>query len=572
MRALPHGAASAVVPHLNGRPYDQKPPLYFWLAALAGVPSGRVSEAAARLPSALAGVALVALTFALGSRLLGGRTGLLGAAILLTTFEFAHLARRAQLDVLLALLETAALALFWRVDRGIGRRLPQVAALHACLGLAVLVKGPVGFLVPVLAMTAYLAWERRARELARSVPLWALPLSLGPGLAWLAAAASFSGGGFAAGAVGENLIGRFFAGTSHERPFYYYLYQLPVDFLPWSLLLPAVFLVARARVFAPASAPADPRDERRADQPDAAAEGAAVAMHGERRHQAVQRAWRFLLAIVGTSFVFFSLSSGKRGLYLLPAFPALALLTADALARELAGRWRLPRTIRAGIVGAAVLVLALGFAALGAGLFGRSFARGRELAALVDPVGVAAFGGATVAVAILAIAAWIVLRRNGVAALRRVPVAVAAAWAILLAAFQLLYPALDGMRSPRPIAVAAAGVTPDGVPIGLVSDRAMVGGLLYYGGRPVAALRTPESIRAFLDAGGRTFVVKQRKLERITAHVPVREVSRSRAGRRAILVVVADGDAGPAENTERGDAGAAKKAERDGDAGAGAVR
>ena len=81
--------------------------------------------------------------------------------------------------------------------------------------------------------------------------------------------------------------------------------------------------------------------------------------------------------------------------------------------------------------------------------------------------------------------------------------------------------------------------------------------VLYYGGRPVTALRSPESIRAFLDAGGRTFVVKQRKLERVTAHVPVREVSRSRAGRRAVLVVVAgDGDA-------RGG---------DGDARAGAVR
>ena len=540
MRALPHGAASAVVLHLNGRPYDQKPPLYFWLAALAGAPAGRVSETAARLPSALAGLALVALTLALGTRLLGGRTGLLGAGILLTTFEFAHLARRVQLDVVLALLETAALALFWRIDRGIGRRALQVGALHLCLGLAVLTKGPVGFLVPVLAIAVYLAWERRLRDLPRSLPFWALPLSLGPGLAWLAAAASVSGGGFAAGAVGENLIGRFFAGTSHDRPFYYYLYQLPVDFLPWTLLAPAIFVAARTRVFGAAPESGSDADERRAAPLDAAAEAAAVALHGERRHRAVQRAWRFLLSIVGASVLFFSLSSGKRGLYLLPAFPALALLTADALVRELAGRTRLPRAIAVGLATGAGAVLALGLAALGAGLFHGSFERGRELAGAVDPIGLAAFGGATAAVAIGAVAAWVVLRRNGVASLRRLPVVVGAAWAVLAAAFQLLYPALDGLRSPRPIAVAAAAVTPEGEPIGLVSDRAMTGGLLYYGGRPVATLRSAESVRAFLDGGGRTFVVKQRKLERVTAHVPVREVSRSRAGRRAVLVVVAD--------------------------------
>ena len=82
MRSLRHGRAGLVLPHLNDRPYDQKPPLYFWLAALAGGPGGRVSETAARLPSALAGLACVALTLSLGTRLFGGRAGVLGALAL----------------------------------------------------------------------------------------------------------------------------------------------------------------------------------------------------------------------------------------------------------------------------------------------------------------------------------------------------------------------------------------------------------------------------------------------------------------------------------------------------------
>lgn len=384
MRSLRHGPEGFVLLHLNGRPYDQKPPLYFWLAALAGTPGGHVSEAAARLPSALAGLGCVMLTLSLGARLFGGRVGLLGAALLLTTFEFANLARGAQLDVLLTLFETAALALFWRLDRGLGPRALQVAGLHLCLGLGVLTKGPVAILVPLLVMLAYLFWERRPRALWRAAPLWALPLSLGPGLAWLAAAAWLGPQGFAAGTLGENLIGRFFAGTSHARPFYYYLYQLPGDFMPWTLLAPALWLAARQQIFGGPAPSQAAGEERRSVTPDAAAERAAVALHGERRRAGVQRAWRFLLAWVGASVAFFSLSAGKRGLYLLPTFPALALLLADALARVLAGRTRLPRVLAGGLgLGAASALLA-GAAALGFAALGPSFERTRELAAVQD--------------------------------------------------------------------------------------------------------------------------------------------------------------------------------------------
>jgi 4-amino-4-deoxy-L-arabinose transferase-like glycosyltransferase len=89
------GAGHRVLLHLNGEPYTQKPPLYFWLAALAGTAGDRVSAQAARLPSALAGVASVALTLALGASLLGRRTGVVAAALLLTLPSWARLARRA---------------------------------------------------------------------------------------------------------------------------------------------------------------------------------------------------------------------------------------------------------------------------------------------------------------------------------------------------------------------------------------------------------------------------------------------------------------------------------------------
>lgn len=208
LRSMEFGTSGLVLLHLNDEPYTQKPPLYYWMAAAAGAPFDRVTEFAARLPSALAGIALIGVTLVFGSRLLGGATATLGAALLLTTFEFADNARRAQLDVVLALFETLALVGFWRIDRGIGRRRINQLLLHASMGLAVLTKGPVGILVPALVMASFLVWERRIGDLRRAFPWWGYFLSFGPGLAWIAAAIALAPPGFFGTAVVDNLLGR----------------------------------------------------------------------------------------------------------------------------------------------------------------------------------------------------------------------------------------------------------------------------------------------------------------------------------------------------------------------------
>ncbi len=499
------GAESWFLLRLGEEAYTQKPPLYYWLAAAAGAPGGRVEEWAARLPSALAGIGCVWLTALLGRRLFpDGRAGLWSAAVLLTVFRFVHLSRRVQLDVLLSFLELAALLLFWIRDRdGERGRAALTAGLHACLGLALLTKGPVGAL-PLLVALVYLAWERRARDWRGALPIWGWILSLGPVLGWLAVALALAPPGFFGEAVVENLIGRFFAGTSHARPFYYFAIQLPLDFLPWTLLWPWAWLEAR-RAGAIGRGPA-PSDEA--------------------------RAWRFLLVWIGVFFVFFSLSAGKRGLYLLPAFPALALVCGRTLDRALARRADWPRWLTGALLVLGAVLGGTGIAVAVLGPVELASAPGFALPRIVGAAVALAVGGGW-----LWAWAWVGVPGTGRATRKAVGV-VAAIAGVELAVFTLAYPAFDPEKSPRPIAELAVRGSPGSGPIGVFDHRSMVGGLLYYGGRQATAIPDAEALRRFWDAGGGAVAVRRSKLDRLHAAGPMQTVGSVRHGRREVVVVV----------------------------------
>ena len=102
--------------------------------------------------------------------------------------------------------------------------------------------------------------------------------------------------------------------------------------MPWSLFWPVVAWAAWRRVFV---------------------------AHGDPERA---RAWRFLLAWVGVMFIFFSISAGKRELYMVPAMPAGALLTADALLVLLAQCSAVPRWWTAGAAVVATAAASAGVA------------------------------------------------------------------------------------------------------------------------------------------------------------------------------------------------------------------
>jgi 4-amino-4-deoxy-L-arabinose transferase-like glycosyltransferase len=495
--SMEHGARGLVVLHLNGEPYTQKPPLFYWLVALASLPGDAVSELSVRLPSALAGIALLLVALGLGSRLFDARVACWATALLLTVFDFAFLARRGRLDVLLAFWVALALLGFWRLDRGVGSARRNAMIFHGAMGLGVLTKGPAA-LLPLLVATLYLAWERRLGTLRRALPPAALLLSLAPGLVWITAAVLLTPAGFFGEAVVDNLYGRVVTGTAHVEPIYFFLYQFPLNFLPWTLLWPLVFLELRDRA-------RQPPEQRQAAS-----------------------SWRFLLAWVATYFVFFSLSAGKRGLYLLPAFLPAALLCAASLESWLRRRSALPRWLERGVPAA--------FATLGGIGLVLAVIGGFDVPGLEEVRIPAAFFAALAGIALGAAGAWRGLGRRG-GALRLQLAACLAAIALLeLSYFTLLLPAFDPEKSPRPIAEDAAALASPGESIGVYRHPTILGGLAFYSKHHIVRLE-PGEVEAFLERGGRIIASRAEHLAELEQVTPfeVHASHRSRGRRYLVL-------------------------------------
>ena len=300
-----------ILPHFNGLPYLEKPPLYFWLtAAMLGL--GLSAEWAARLWSALPALGSVLLTWRLGVRLYGPEAGRLAGIALATCAGFALHARRASPDLLMVF--CLALAVYGLVR---GRERPPGRArfllFYLGLGLGLMTKGLIGLLFPVLVAAIWRIWtgQPRLRELhlgagAAIVGLVALP--------WHLAVAWRSPSHFWFYLV-DNQVLRFLGQRNFLED------DIPIStlgflvvtflfFFPWS-----VFLLARRE-------------------------------KGSGTASALPAIWA--VVVIG----FFAATKSKLEYYGLPAFPALALLAGGAwAARRDIGAWLALGALGSGLVG-----------------------------------------------------------------------------------------------------------------------------------------------------------------------------------------------------------------------------
>ena len=295
-----------IVPHLNGLRYFEKPVLGYWAIAASMLAFGE-NAFAARLPSALA-TGISALLIALLLRKAGaGRTAtLLAPAAFLTCLGIFATGAFNVLDSMFSMLLTAALVLCygWHVQHDRRKQAILMAGVGVLCGLAFLVKGLVAFAVPAVVMLPFAIWEQRWKDMLKIAWLPILVAVL-TSLPWCVAVAMRE----------PDFIRHFFwvehlqryTGTSdrlHNHPIWFFLPLVLLGTLPWNMF-------------------------------------AASTIAGFRKADLRQPFYRFLVCWFVFPFLFFSLSRGKLGTYILPCYPPLVILMIVGLVNYLeSGRMR----------------------------------------------------------------------------------------------------------------------------------------------------------------------------------------------------------------------------------------
>jgi 4-amino-4-deoxy-L-arabinose transferase-like glycosyltransferase len=405
---------------------NKKPAGIYWLQSAAVAALSSADSAAIwpyRLPSLLGALAAVLLTFTLGRALLGGDAALVGAALLASALGVvaeAHLAKTDAVLLATAVAAEGALArLYCDARRGTLPARGWALLFWAAQGVAILVKGPVVPLLSLLTAASLVLADRDARWLRFLQPLWGVPVLLAITLPWLVAITGATGGAFLGEAVGHDFLGKVTgAQEAHGALPGTYLLFLFLTFWPGSLLL------------APAAAWAWQERARPAE--------------------------RFLIAWAVPFWLVLELVPTKLPHYLLPAYPALALLAARGCLALADGslprrRWLERGGVALFLVASLLLAAALALAPL-------RYGHGLDAAGIVAAIIVLVFGTR------LALAA---LRRAGPGLGARAAVL---ALLVLPAGFALVAPALDRLwlsrsaammveryRPPRDAPVVAVG-------------------------------------------------------------------------------------------------------------------
>jgi 4-amino-4-deoxy-L-arabinose transferase-like glycosyltransferase len=277
--------------HLNANPYYGEPPLYFWVEALLSLPQGDVTPFTAMLPACLSGLGIMLLTYFLGKRLFNQATGFLGAVILSTLPQFHSFSCMARLNIPFTFFITATLTAFYFGYSGTGTKTGYFLWAWALLGLASITeKGPIAFLMVGSIVFLFFWWRRELSHFWEIQPIWGLPLLAIPPLLWLLPAYLTEGEAYFLG-----LFGQF--GSQVTTPlgfdkFLFYLTEVFVGTMPWSILLPFAFYTYWKE--------RDPLNPQR----------------------------DFLWVWVLTTILLFSILLQKFSRYILPLYPAVALLLA----------------------------------------------------------------------------------------------------------------------------------------------------------------------------------------------------------------------------------------------------
>ena len=279
-----------VTPTFNGKSFYDKPVLHNWFVALSLLVFG-FTEFAARFPAALLGLGCVMLTYLLGREMSSPKVGFVSGVILATNGEVIILSRTVVHDISLGFFVTLALLSFYMGFKNEKHRRCYVLLFYASSGFAVLAKGPLGVLLPVLIAGIFLLLQGKMRFLREMVSGWGILIFLAIAAPWYVLISlnnkDYAGYFF----IHQNLMRFLSPRAQHHAPFYYYFPALLGGFFPWSCFLPLALYRS---------------------------------LRGGLRKMGEGTAFLMIWFVV--VFVFFTMASSKLSTYLLPLFPAASLL------------------------------------------------------------------------------------------------------------------------------------------------------------------------------------------------------------------------------------------------------
>jgi len=322
-----------VTPRLYGKPWFEKPPLLYWGAALSFKLFG-VSEAAARLPSAISALLATLVLAWLALRLYGAETARWLLLLLPTTIGMIGFSHAAATDMPFSGMLTIAMVCA-AVVLGLTRnehtpilpRTPWLAPLlfGFFLGLAVLAKGPAAIILCGGAIFFWALFTKRWRDAFRLLHPIAIASFCLTALPWYILCARRNPDFFRIFIIEHNFKRYVTPEFQHIQPFWFYVPVLLVALLPWTTIFLWSLFKGTAKLW--------------------------------RTRSTSVSTWLFL-CWVGFCMLFFSVSKSKLPGYILPAFPAIGLL----MSRDLSS------LVERGLNGIRWLCLAVGLTLVGLGV------------------------------------------------------------------------------------------------------------------------------------------------------------------------------------------------------------
>ncbi|TDO94809.1 4-amino-4-deoxy-L-arabinose transferase-like glycosyltransferase [Halanaerobium saccharolyticum] len=278
------------VPQLGGRNYTDKPPFYFWFLILTKKIFGEYSASAMVSPSIISAIIIILLTFYFARSFLEEKYAFLAGIILATTVLFFSLSIFVRMDLLMMVFITAALFTFFKAYQNQKDYLYFLTYLF--IGFATAIKGPAGFLIPLITILGFLIWDNKLEKLKEIKLVQGLIIFLSVILLWLIPAFIFGGKEYIYELLVLQTFGRAVNSFAHSEPFYYYFTTLPLTLLPWTFLLISSFFYII------------------------------------KYYRNINPELKFILSWFFWPLLLFSIFSGKLVFYLLPIYPAASILIA----------------------------------------------------------------------------------------------------------------------------------------------------------------------------------------------------------------------------------------------------